>query len=342
MTTDLKYLAFTAMLTAALWIPYIVCQVMTNGLLAPQNYVDPAQRPVPLWGKRADRVYLNAVEVFVPFAALVIQTDPTIRSKFEMAQPKFLIDEGFSIACEPSLTTWDLIRRRTQGPLNQVRVVGLTDAEGAPPLPGVAIDLENVRAIYGDRVKQVVEGREATEGRAKKLLAEPGLLMLATHGFNDPEHPAESYLLFLRDDVAGITAPSKEDFLSVDINDGRLTAREIFARRINARLVVLSACYSGLGDRSPLPGDDLFGLQRAFLHSGARSVLSGLWDVYDGTAPDLIRQFHEQIVKGQSPSQAIAEAQRIFLNKRRSVEKRDEAVFLHPYFWSVFCVVGAD
>jgi uncharacterized MAPEG superfamily protein len=72
MSTDLKYLAWTAILTAALWIPYVVCQVMTNGFLAPPNYVDPAPRPIPLWGKRADRAYLNAVEVFAPFAALVI------------------------------------------------------------------------------------------------------------------------------------------------------------------------------------------------------------------------------------------------------------------------------
>jgi uncharacterized MAPEG superfamily protein len=72
MTTDLKYLAYTAILTAALWIPYVVAQVMTNGFLAPPNYIDPTPRPVPLWGKRADRTYLNAVEVFAPFAALVI------------------------------------------------------------------------------------------------------------------------------------------------------------------------------------------------------------------------------------------------------------------------------
>ena len=72
MTTDLAYLAYTAMLTAALWIPYIVCQVTTNGFLAPGNYVDPAPRPVPLWGQRAHRAYLNAVECFAPFAALVI------------------------------------------------------------------------------------------------------------------------------------------------------------------------------------------------------------------------------------------------------------------------------
>ena len=72
MTTDLWYLAFTAMLTAALWIPYIACQVMTNGFLAPENYVDPAPRPVPLWGLRAHRAFLNAVESLAPFAALVI------------------------------------------------------------------------------------------------------------------------------------------------------------------------------------------------------------------------------------------------------------------------------
>ncbi len=72
MTTDLKYLAYTAMLTAALWIPYVVAQVKTNGFLTPPNYVDPTPRPLPHWGKRADRTHLNAVEVFAPFAALVI------------------------------------------------------------------------------------------------------------------------------------------------------------------------------------------------------------------------------------------------------------------------------
>jgi uncharacterized MAPEG superfamily protein len=72
MTTDLRYLAFTAFLTAVLWIPYIVCQVLTNGFLAPPNYRDPKPRPVPLWGERANRAHINAVETFAPFAALVI------------------------------------------------------------------------------------------------------------------------------------------------------------------------------------------------------------------------------------------------------------------------------
>src|SRR5258706_1167317 len=72
MTTDLKYLVFTAMLTATLWIPYVTSQSMANGFLRVGNYLDPTPRPVPLWGRRADRTYLNAVEAFAPFAALVL------------------------------------------------------------------------------------------------------------------------------------------------------------------------------------------------------------------------------------------------------------------------------
>jgi len=72
MSPELKYLALTALLTGSLWIPYVVCQVMTNGALQPANYVDPTPRPVPLWGQRANRAHINAVETFAPFAALVI------------------------------------------------------------------------------------------------------------------------------------------------------------------------------------------------------------------------------------------------------------------------------
>ena len=49
MSTDLKYLAFTAILTATLWLPYVVAQVTTNGTLTPANYIDPTQRPLPMW-----------------------------------------------------------------------------------------------------------------------------------------------------------------------------------------------------------------------------------------------------------------------------------------------------
>ena len=72
MTPELSYLAYVALLTAALWIPYVISQATTNGFLKPINYLDPTPRSVPLFGQRAHRAYLNAVETFAPFAALVI------------------------------------------------------------------------------------------------------------------------------------------------------------------------------------------------------------------------------------------------------------------------------
>ena len=58
MSTELKYLALTSLLTASLWIPYIVAQLITNGPLSARNYVDPTSRPVPFWGQRAHRADL--------------------------------------------------------------------------------------------------------------------------------------------------------------------------------------------------------------------------------------------------------------------------------------------
>jgi len=80
MTTELTYLAWTALLTAALWIPYVVTQVRTNGPLKPQNYVDPAPRPGPEFGRRANRAHLNAVETLAPFAILVLIVHVTGKS----------------------------------------------------------------------------------------------------------------------------------------------------------------------------------------------------------------------------------------------------------------------
>ena len=80
MSTELKYLAFTALLTASLWIPYVIAQVKTNGFLIPENYVDPKQRPLPFWGQRADRAYLNAVETGVAHAVVYLAGWPYIRT----------------------------------------------------------------------------------------------------------------------------------------------------------------------------------------------------------------------------------------------------------------------
>jgi uncharacterized MAPEG superfamily protein len=124
MSTDLKYLALTAMLTASLWIPYVVAQAMTNGFLTPPNYVDPTPRPIPLWGKRADRVYINAVETFAPFAALVILIHLTGKANGTTA---FLTASFFWLRVAHAVVYWAAIPylRTVVFTLGFVTVIGL-------------------------------------------------------------------------------------------------------------------------------------------------------------------------------------------------------------------------
>ncbi len=207
--------------------------------------------------------------------------------------------------------------------------IGIVEVPGAPPLPGVARDLQNFRDVFGDRVKSVVEGDGATSTGVLAELSQPGIFLIATHGLNEPDQPLESFLLFLP------TQAPDGSFV-----EGNLRARNILTANIQASMVVMSACFSGLGDRTPPAGDDLFGLQRAFLMKGVRTVVSGLWDVYDGTAPELIRGYFERVEKGLPASRALAESQRAFLDRLRSTGKSE--LYVHPYFWAVYTVAGND
>lgn len=262
---------------------------------------------------------------YFPFAALVTERDAGKREPAEMVQPKFVIDEPFHLCLAPSLATWDLFRQRKPRPIAKVNGVGVVEVPGAPPLAGVETDLRNLKTIFENQIGTIRDNQEATPNNVKALLRQPGLLLLAAHGVNYADQPLQSRLLLHPD---------------ADSEDGSLTAAAIFETPVHADLIVMNACYSGLADRSPLPGDDLFGLQRALLHSGARTVVSGLWDVYDLTAPDLIASFFQEMKAGNSSASALAKAQRKFLNANR--KSSDSAFFCHPYFWAVFTVAGDD
>ncbi len=72
MAPHLIWLAWTAALTAVLWIPYIVGRSLTAGMPSPATYRDPTPPAMPAWVKRCDRAHVNAVESLAPFAALVL------------------------------------------------------------------------------------------------------------------------------------------------------------------------------------------------------------------------------------------------------------------------------
>jgi CHAT domain-containing protein len=278
--------------------------------------------------RKAEVVLLAPQHVlhYLPFAALVLEKDTAATPK-QLARPKrFLIDEKFVTVNVPSITGWAAIPRPRTPPPRNARAVGLVQAPGEPRLDGVEKDLANLKEAFGPALREVLREEGATPAKAAELFNRPGLLLLATHGFNDPDAPLESFLVLYPD---GDRSPN-----------GRLRAADIYKLPVGADVVVMSACYTGLGDRSPLPGDDLFGLQRAFLQAGARVVVAGLWDVYDLTAPDLMRGCLTRLAAGVPAARALKEAQKAFLDGQRA--KPGDQPYIHPYFWAVYSALGDD
>jgi CHAT domain-containing protein len=115
--------------------------------------------------------------------------------------------------------------------------------------------------------------------------------------------------------------------LSAEAEDaGRLDVRDILKLDLQARLVVLSACETGLGALSR--GDELVGLQRAFLYAGARAVVTTLWKVDDRSTFDLMSVFYLELAK-HGAADALRVAQRNIM-----------ARYPHPYWWAAFGLAG--
>jgi CHAT domain-containing protein len=112
--------------------------------------------------------------------------------------------------------------------------------------------------------------------------------------------------------------------------DGLLQMYEIFNMKLNADLVVLSACETGLG--KDVKGEGLIGLTRAFLYAGTPSVVVSLWKVEDRSTADLMVRFYRHLKGGKlSKAEALRQAQ---------LELIREGKFTHPYHWAPFVLVG--
>jgi len=191
-------------------------------------------------------------------------------------------------------------------------------AFGNPDLRDSAFDLpfaeKEVRSLsrtYRD-VRSFL-GRAATLETVRREAGGAGLLLFSCHGEYDAAQPLSSALRL---------SPSAGD-------DGRLTVADVFGMQFSARLVVLSACETGLGRVTG--GDEVVGLTRAFVYAGAPSLVSSLWKVDDVATAVTVKRLFRNLTQGAGRAEALRRAQ---LDVKRLVNA-------HPAYWASMALAGA-
>jgi CHAT domain-containing protein/tetratricopeptide (TPR) repeat protein len=188
------------------------------------------------------------------------------------------------------------------------------------PLPATRVEVNRIARFYGTRATKYL-GLEATEERAKAIDRSTRYVHFAAHGILDDLFPLNSAI------ALSIPAAFRDGQ-----ENGLLQVWEIFEKvRVDADLVVLSACESGLGKE--LGGEGLSGLTRAFHYAGARSVLASLWKVWDEGTAELMALFYRNLEEGKSKDEALRAAQMELIRKG----DRDAS---SPFVWAAFEIFG--
>jgi len=117
----------------------------------------------------------------------------------------------------------------------------------------------------------------------------------------------------------------------VAFSDTSLKLHELYTHKINADLVVLSACNTAVGEQ--FQGEGVFSLSRGFFYSGANTVMSSHWSVNDKSTATIMTTFYSNLKDGKSKSEALRNAQLSYLNNH-------ELTQASPYYWAPFVLVG--
>ena len=247
----------------------------------------------------------------VPFAALHDESN-------------HFLSDSFRIRIVPSLTTLKLILdspadfHSETGALivGEPRVTDVYfkgELRYLCPLPGAKGEAEMIaRLLPGSHL---LVGEQATKQAVLQRLLLVSLVHFAAHG------DAERGEIALTPPDSAMRPPHEADYL--------LTMTDISQVRLSAKLVVLSCCHTARGQ---IKTEGVVGIARAFLGSGARSVLVALWALQDDATEQLMRRFYENLVQGESASECLHRAMKWMRNNGFSEVRQ----------WAPFMLIGDD
>lgn len=287
-----------------------------------------------LSGKSSLVIIPDGVLYYLPFESLIKTTGGPSATGGSPAV-KYLV-EDYEVAYSPSATVLGLIRKErishetkkvlmafgdpvykeetTIASNDQTREIYDEIGHKFPRLTYSGEEVKGIGKLFSSDTKAIFTRSEATEERVKSAaLRDYKIIHFATHAILDEDVPSRSAII-----------------LALHGNeDGFLQMREVFNLKLNADLVVLSACRTGLGKW--VRGEGLIGMTRAFMYAGAKTVLASLWSVDDKSTSILMQRFYYYLKKGEGKSQALRKA-KIDMIRSRGYNK--------PYYWSGFVLQG--
>ena len=231
------------------------------------------------------------------------------------------LSETFRIRIVPSLTILKFIQDSSSDHHSQSGVLLVGDPEVGKvryngrrttfsPLPFARKEAEMIGQLLG---VQPLLGKHATKQAVLEMLHSVGLIHFAAHG------SAERGEIALSPVRSTSRCPKEEEYL--------LRMSDISKVQLRAKLVVRSCCHSGRGQ---ITGEGVVGIARAFLGSGARSVLVALWAIDDKATETFMSRFYKHLVRGESASESLHEATKWMRDNDCSKVKQ----------WAPFMLIG--
>ena len=210
------------------------------------------------------------------------------------------IGDSYAVSYSPSAAVFALCQQKVAAEKKGSLVLGIPDDRA----PEIVTEAQSVAALLPEA--KLYLGEQAT---AKILLErgpETALLHIATHGVYRSDNPM---------------------FSGIRLGDGYVNLYDLYQLRLNAKLVTLSGCATGMNFVAA--GDELLGLQRGLFYAGATTLLLSLWDVHDRSTAELMQEFYRSYMQNGDAALSLRGAMRIL--------RRENP---HPYFWAPFVLVG--
>ena len=256
----------------------------------------------------------------IPFEALLTQnvkTPNTPFNKLPYLVKKFGVRYEFSagllIQKKNNPTAASITSAKLLAPISFPESSNLND------LPGTKQEVDAIEALFKtNSIRcEVLTNSLASETAIKdEDLKNYSLVHFATHGIVDEENPDLSRIFLQNDSQA---------------EDGNLYSGEIYNLHLNANLVTLSACQTGLGKISK--GEGVIGLSRALVYAGAKNIIVSFWSVADESTSELMTGFYQSLLQGKNISfaEGLKEAKLELISKEK---------YAAPYYWAPFILIG--